>query len=54
LTSEGEVLSANDLESCLSALLGDDSHRLDENFLVSAAKFSEDILGFEDFGAGHN
>ena len=52
LTSEGEVLSANDLESCLNALLGDDARKLDETFLVNAAKFSEEILGFEDFGVG--
>eukprot|EP01041_Mallomonas_annulata_P010368 gene10368-21631_t len=49
LTTEGEVLSAADLELCLSALLGVESSRNLEGTSISANKFADQILGFEDF-----
>jgi len=48
LTSEGEPMSQNDLDMCLTALIGETSQSLD-GAAISAGSFAEKVLGFEDF-----
>jgi len=48
LTSQGEVFSSNDLDSCLEALLGDQAASILQDIGNFSESFGSVILGFED------
>ena len=49
LLTEGEGISANDLDAYLVALTGKDSESIHRNQLFGDKTFPEELLGFEDF-----
>jgi hypothetical protein len=52
LISEGESIATGDLEAYLTALVGSDATQLEKrNEAFDAQKFSDMILGFEDFNS---
>ena len=49
LVCEGEAIAAGDLESYLTALIGDNAKYLDgQNNTFDASSFADEVLGFED------
>jgi len=50
LMSNGESMSADDIEACLAALVGTDAKFLDDGVVFDAKTFADQILGFEDLG----
>jgi Ca2+-binding EF-hand superfamily protein len=54
ICSEGEVLSTEDLDSCLTALLGSEHTQMLKATEMTSGQFAEKVLGFEDTGGGEN
>ncbi|KAH9123553.1 hypothetical protein AeMF1_005476 [Aphanomyces euteiches] len=51
LMTMGEPMAAEELESCLQALLGDESDVLETKTAFSSLEFADKVLGFEDYDA---